>query len=87
MGAHNAIVSNALEMIKSIGQNPLMLMAGDPDHPEWECPICCLNWLSLEHDRTCTEPACKKPKGLTFDDWIDKAADGAMEHIKTLPAT
>lgn len=84
MSAHNAIAANAMDTLGSIGANPLMLLTSDPDHPEYECPICCLNALSAEHDATCTEPSCQKPKGLTFDDWIDKAADGAAEQWKAL---
>lgn len=84
MSAHWQIVNNAMETLGAIGANPLALMASDPDHPECECPICYLNYLSEEHDRTCTEPTCTKKKGLRFDDWIQKAADGALEYSKTL---
>ena len=84
MAAHWMIVSNSMEMIKGIGGNPLALMMSDPEHPELECPICYLNYLSAEHDRTCTVADCKKVKGQTFDDWIEKAADGALEVAKTL---
>lgn len=85
MAAHWMIVNNAMDQLKYIGQNPLILMVSDPERPQLECPICCLNWLSLEHDRACTDPNCKKPKGLTFDDWIDKAADGAVSALNDLP--
>lgn len=85
MAAHWMIVNNAMEMIKGVGGNPLALMCQDSEHPELECPICHLNFLSAEHDRTCTEPNCKKKRGQTFDDWIDKAADGAAEQAKTMP--
>lgn len=78
MGAHWMIANRAMQTLSAIGANPLALMAENPEHPEYECPICYLNILSAEHDRTCTEPNCNKPKGLTFDDWIDSVAD----HIK-----
>jgi hypothetical protein len=84
MGAHWAIANNAIDLLQRNGMNPLVLLAETPEHPEWECPICYLNWLSAEHDRTCTEPTCTKPKGQTFDDWIEKAADGQAEFVKTL---
>ncbi len=83
-GLSDFIAKDAVETLKNIGSNPLLLMSPPEDHPKYECPICCLNSLSAEHDRTCTDPACKKPKGLTFDDWIDKAADGAAEQVKSL---
>ncbi len=86
IGAHNSIVCNAMDMLKNLGLNPLPLLCSDPEHPEWECPICYLNYLSEEHDRTCTNPDCTKEKGVHFESWIDKAADGAAEYAKTLSA-
>lgn len=84
MAAHWAIAGNAMELLNRNGMTALALMVNDPEHPERECPICYLNWLSSEHDRTCVEPTCTKPKGQTFDDWIDKAADGQAAFVKTL---
>lgn len=84
MSAHWMIVNNAMDTLNQIGTGALILLSPPEDHPEYECPICCLNSLSLEHDRTCTEPNCKKKRGQTFDDWIEKAADGAAEHVKSL---
>lgn len=81
MAAHNAILSNAMDTLRYIGGNPFFMMAEHRDHPEWECPICYLNWLSEEHDRTCIEPDCKKPRGLKFDDWVEKAAQGQREYV------
>lgn len=80
MSAYWAIVNNAMYVLDDIGANPLaLMMAPPPDHPEWECPICYLNWLSADHDAHCTEPTCSKTRGLTFDDFIEKAAQGALE--------
>jgi hypothetical protein len=79
MAAHWMIANNAMSLLKDIGGNPLALMMENSEHPEMECPICHLNAASLEHDRTCTEPNCKKVRGQTFDEWIDKAADGAAQ--------
>lgn len=84
MSAHWMIVNNAMDMLGIIGMNPLSLMAHDPERPEMNCPICCLNWHSANHDKICTDPNCKKPRGLTYDDWINKAADGVAAYIKTL---
>lgn len=44
------------------------------------CPLCYLNKISTDHDATCTNPDCQKPKGPIFECWIDKAADA----IKTV---
>ena len=86
MAAHWTICNNAMDTLKRIGANPLALLTQPPeDHPEWECPLCYLNYLSAEHDRTCMDPNCTKTKGLTFDIWIDKAADGVLEYVKELP--
>lgn len=85
MSAHWAICNNAMATLSKIGSNPLSLLCSDPEHPEWECPICYLNFLSAEHDRTCTDPTCTKKKGQTFDEWIDKAADGAAQVAKSMP--
>ncbi len=84
MSAHWMIVGNAMQELQAIGVNPLSLMAHEAEHPEMNCPICCLNWHSANHDRICTNPDCKKPRGLTYDNWIDKAADGAAGFMKTL---
>ncbi|HEY6154670.1 MAG TPA: hypothetical protein VIW07_13095 [Candidatus Udaeobacter sp.] len=84
MAAYWAIAGNAMDLLQRNGMNALVMMTEQPGHPEWECPICYLNWVSAEHDRTCTEPTCTKPKGQTFDDWINKAADGQAEFVKSL---
>lgn len=78
MSAHWMILGNAVEMIKRVGGDIVPLMT------EEKCPICFLNNLSEEHDKVCVDPNCKKVKGQTFDDWIDKAADGAAEAAKLL---
>lgn len=84
MSAHWAIAGNAMEHAKRVGGNPLCILSPPPEHPEWGCPICFLNFLSDEHDRICGDPACSKPKGMRFDDWIDKAADGQVEAWKAM---
>lgn len=86
MGAHWAIINRAMVTLQQIGGNPLSLMTGDPEHPELECPICHLNFLSAEHDKVCTEPTCKKPKGLTFDDWIESVADHMKKIVEEMPS-
>lgn len=85
LNAHNSILGNAVGLIMELKLDPAPLMFGSPEHPEWECPICYLNYLSEEHDRTCTNPDCKKEKGVRFDNWIDRAANDAADHVKTLP--
>jgi len=85
MAAHWAIANNAMEVLGKMGQNPLIMLAENPEHPEWECPICCLNWICAEHDRTCTNPECKHQPGVTFEHWIDCAADEMAEKLKALP--
>lgn len=84
MAAHWMIANNALNFMNHIGADPLMMMTIQEEHPEWECPICCLNWLSAEHDKNCFDPNCKKERGQTFECWINRAADAAAEHIKKL---
>jgi hypothetical protein len=84
MSAHNMIAHNAMQHLSEIGVNPLSLFFSDSEHPEMACPICCLNWHSLNHDRICTTPNCPKPIGLQYDNWIDKAVDGAAAYLKTL---
>lgn len=87
MASHWAITNNAMEHIASRGMNPLVLLQpAPPEHPEWECPICYLNWCYAEHDRTCTDLKCTLKKGITFDEWIDCAADEMENVLKTLPA-
>lgn len=84
MGAHNMIVHNAMSLMQKIGVDPLSLFMSDPEHPEFECPICSLNWHSLNHDRICTDPTCLKERGLQYDDWIEKAAQGSADYLETL---
>jgi hypothetical protein len=77
MGAHNAIVAQAMNLIKErYTQNPLMVMADDTEHPEWACPICALNWCHEEHARLCTQADCGWPP--TFD-WTDEMVNGAAD--------
>jgi hypothetical protein len=77
MGAHNAILGNAIQIT-----GPVLLMASGDDEP---CPLCYLNEsLAKHHAEGCTTPGCLAdtlPPGH-YDDWIDKAADGAAEEWK-----
>lgn len=83
MGAHWMIASQAAWVLRESGTNPFAMLVGDPDHPELECPICLLNFMSAEHDKDCTDPNC--PKGKTFDEWIDIAADSTKTYVENLP--
>jgi hypothetical protein len=85
MGAHWAIMTRAMETLQQIGANPLAMMMSDPEHPERECPICYLNFLSAEHDKVCNEPTCKKVKGMTFDNWIESVADHMKKVVEEMP--
>ncbi len=85
MSAHNSIWSNAMTVIeRTYMQNPLMLMADDPEHPEWACPICCLNWIHADHDEHCTKEGCDYPKGRRYEWMIDRAADDMAAEWKRL---
>lgn len=80
MSAHFAIWNNAMSLATERYQaDPMALMMNHPDHPEWECPICFLNWLHAEHDRLCTQEGCNYPKGETYEWMIDRAADEQVE--------
>lgn len=77
MGAHNAIVARAMNLIKErYRQNPLMVMADADEHPEWACPICALNWCHDEHNRLCTQQGCDWPKEF---DWTSEMVNGASD--------
>lgn len=76
MGAHNLIFSNAMAVARQTYMaDPLTLLVADEAHPEWECPICFLNWLHTEHDENCTKEGCDFPKGYRYEWMIDRAAD------------
>lgn len=85
MAANNMIFGNAIDFMSMIGANPMAMMQPPPEHPEFSCPLCFLNWLSAEHDRTCTNPECKKPAGMVFENWIGHAVDIAEQEMKALP--
>lgn len=89
MDAHWTIAANAMEFLNSVGISPLILMQPMEEFPdgENECPICCLNLLSYDHDLHCPDPFCMKPKGQTFDEWLDKAVGGQVEKWKELGGT
>jgi hypothetical protein len=61
MGAHNAIVSRALDIAG------LSLMAPNEDGSQ-RCPLC---WIQKGHDEHCQEIGCKH----SFEPWIGYAAD------------
>lgn len=84
MCAHNLILINTLDLLKRIGENPLVLMIQNEDFPDRECPICYLNFLSQEHDARCADSDCTKIRGQRFDEWIQLAAQGAEDHAKKL---
>jgi hypothetical protein len=65
MGAHNAILGNAL------GFGGLAVMAPNDDGSE-RCPLCFLNLMHREH---CEQPGCD----FMFDGWINRAADDELE--------
>jgi hypothetical protein len=62
MGAHNAIMSNALDLVG------IALCAPNEDGSE-RCPLC---FLTETHKANCDDPDCTVE---SFDHWIDKAAD------------
>jgi hypothetical protein len=79
MGAHNAIVAQAMDAIKGrYTQNPMMIFADEDEHPEWACPICALNWCHEEHARLCAQEGCNWPE--TFD-WTDGMVNGAADYM------
>jgi hypothetical protein len=86
IGAHNAIVGRAMETIRDhYRQNSLMLMADDPEHPEWACPICALYWCHDEHNRLCTQEGCDWPKDFDWGtEMIDGSADFMLSEWKNL---
>jgi len=85
MGAHWNIVNNAMSMLSRIGINPFVMMTAEDGTPK-ACPICFLNKIAEDRDKNCFDPECKWVKGTRFDSWIDRAADGVIEYMKTLPA-
>ena len=80
MGAHNAILNMAMDIIRNkYQQNPLMTMADNAEHPEWACPICALNWCHVEHNRICTTEGFNWPK---HHDWTDEMIVGAADFVQ-----
>lgn len=87
MGAHNMIVSNAMNEIKTTyQQNPLMVFADETEHPEWACPICALNWCHAEHNRLCTQEGCNYPKEYDWSSAIDTCADAMVKEWRRFGA-
>lgn len=77
MGAHNAIVTRAMNEIgKKYTQNPMMVFADEAEHPEWACPICALNWCHDEHNRLCKQENCDWPKEF---DWAAEMCNGSAD--------
>jgi hypothetical protein len=70
MGAHNAIVSNAMGFVG------LALMVQNEDGSD-RCPIC---FLDKDHKEKCQRLGCTD----TFEEWIDKAADEQLSLAKRL---
>jgi hypothetical protein len=70
MGAHWAIVSNAMNLVG------LNLMAPNDDGSE-RCPLC---YIQQEHDAHCTVPDCK----TSYDEWIDYAGNDMLAEAKRL---
>lgn len=83
--AHNTIIAHTIDLLSANQINPMPLLTGIEGQPELECPICYLNYVAKTHDESCTDPNCKQPKGRTFDNWINKAADGMAQYAATLP--
>lgn len=85
MGAHNAIWGNAMRIAQETYQSsPLAMLAGDPQHPEWECPVCFLNWLHADHIANCKQPGCDYPKEADYAWMLDRAVDEQAEEWKRL---
>lgn len=70
MGAHWAIVSNAMNLVG------LNLVAPNEDGSE-RCPLC---YIQKEHDAHCAVPDCKQ----NYDVWIERAADDMLTEAKRL---
>jgi hypothetical protein len=73
MAAHWAIVNNVAETARKFGGPgaALYAMAGDC------CPLC---YANEQHQAVCNEEGCT----FTYDDWIDRAADDELEHVKKM---
>jgi hypothetical protein len=71
MGAHNAIVSNAMS---NVG---IELLVQNEDGSD-KCPICFLQNL---HDTNCKDKDCP---GVFFDRWIEHAADDQLDTAKKI---
>ena len=85
MAAHFAIWNNAMTVAqRTYVADPLAMMVDDPAHPEWQCPVCYLNWLHEEHDAHCTTAECDYPKGERYEWMIDRAADDQVEAWKAM---
>lgn len=82
MGAHNLIVSNAMQTIADVGGDPLVLLA--PDAPDdVQCPVCYLNTLARRHDQICEDPDCSS-NGLRFEWMLARAADDMVARWRQL---
>jgi hypothetical protein len=86
MHAHMNIWAAAMHMAEErYGASPMAMMFEDPEHPEWQCPICYLNWCHAEHDRLCEKPGCDYPRGFTYDDYcISNSVAAAKAHWEEL---
>lgn len=76
MGAHNAIMGNALSVAG------LAIFATKDDGSEW-CPLCFLLEVVVPaHDRLCVDPEC--PGATDYEGWINIAADEQVAAWKAL---
>lgn len=88
MGAHNAIVMNALQFVGESGVSPLVMFSSDSPH---HCPLCFLNWMAIEHAKACEKKDCEGPKdeetAKTWYDWmIERSVQDQVDDWKSLGA-
>lgn len=72
MSAHWAIIGNVMK--SPVGMSVMFQNEDGSDR----CPLC---FITSEHLAHCTNPECEI---VNYDEWIDRAADGALEAWKEL---
>lgn len=77
LGAHNAILSNALALAG------LQIMHPNEDGTE-RCPLCFLNQMHALH---CKDSGCAGPESNPFDEWIDNATEDMVKEWKAFGDT